>query len=110
MVEEAITNPTSAVHKEMTAWKDLSPLVSECLQSHVNFCLPRNTGRTYLETTNATSVVNIQGGTQSRRVTVRLYPSVAVRVGKNVPNEREVTIQAALQIVNKLNEIRKYKG
>lgn len=31
---------------------------------------------------NATIVANIQGGAQSKRVTVVLYPSVAVKVGK----------------------------
>ena len=36
MVEDAITNPTSPTHKEMTMWKDLSPVASECLGSHVN--------------------------------------------------------------------------
>ena len=96
IVEEAITNPTNPTHKEMIAWNDLSPVVSECLYSHMNLCLPRNKGGTYLETANAVNVVNIQGGAHSRSVTVRLYPSVAVRVGKNVPNEREVTIQAIL--------------
>ena len=36
MVEDAITNPTRPPHKAITAWKDLSPVVSECLQSHLN--------------------------------------------------------------------------
>ena len=35
-VDDATTNPTSPPHREITAWKDLSPVVSECLQSHVN--------------------------------------------------------------------------
>ena len=36
MVEDAITNPTSPTDKEATMWKDLSPVVSECL-SYVRF-------------------------------------------------------------------------
>ena len=36
MVEDAITNPTSATHKEMTTWRDLSPVASECLKPHLN--------------------------------------------------------------------------
>lgn len=36
MVEDAITNPTSPTHKEMTIWKDLSPVASECLQFRVS--------------------------------------------------------------------------
>ena len=47
-------------------------------------------------TANATRVANAQGGAQSRRVTVRLYPSVAVSVGKNALKEREVMMQAIL--------------
>ena len=52
-------------------------------------------------TTSATRVANTQGGAQSRRVMVRLYPSVAVRVGKNVLNEREITIQTTLHTADK---------
>ena len=37
MVEDAITNPTSATHKGMTMCKHLSPVASECLWSYVNF-------------------------------------------------------------------------
>lgn len=102
MVEDAITNPTSPTPREAIIWKDLSPVASECLQVHVNFLsLSRNRGRTYLVTTNATRVANIQGGAQSRRVTVRLYPSVAVRVGKNALNEREMMMQVMLNAVDK---------
>ena len=36
---------------------------------------------------------NTQGEAQSRRVIVELNPNVAVRVGKNALNEREVMIQ-----------------
>ena len=54
-------------------------------------------------TANATRVVKTQGGAQSKRVTVRLYPSVAVRVGKNTINERERKIQAVLHVVNELS-------
>ena len=36
---------------------------------------------------------NTQGRAQSRRVTVGSNPSVAVRVGKNALEEREVAIQ-----------------
>ena len=36
MVEDAITNPTSAIHREPIMWKDLSPVASECLQSRIN--------------------------------------------------------------------------
>ena len=34
MVEDEITNPTSPPHKGITACKDLSPVMSECLYSH----------------------------------------------------------------------------
>ena len=61
-------------------------------------------------TANATRVENSQGGAQSKRVTVRLYPSVAVRVGKNVLNEREVTIQIMLHAADKLNALWEYGG
>jgi hypothetical protein len=40
----------------------------------------------YLVTANATTVASTQGGAQSRRVTVGLYPSVAVKVGKKALN------------------------
>ena len=56
-------------------------------------------------TANATRVANTQGGAQSRRVTVRLYPSVAVRVGKNTVNERERRIQVMLYVVNELSAL-----
>lgn len=102
MVEDAITNPTSPTHREAIIWKDLSPVASECLQVRVNLLtLSRNRRRAYLVTTNATRVANTQGGAQSRRVTVRLYPSVAVRVGKNALNEREVMMQVMLNIADK---------
>ena len=58
---------------------------------------------THLVTTNATRVANTQGGAQSRRVTVRLYPSVAVRVGKNALNEREMIMEVMLHVVDKSN-------
>ena len=51
---------------------------------------------TYLATADATRVASTQGGAQSSRVIVGLYPSVAVRVGKNALNEREMTIQMRL--------------
>jgi hypothetical protein len=54
-------------------------------------------------TANATRVANTQGGAQSRRVTVGLYPSVAVRVGKNALNEREMMIQVRLHAADKSN-------
>jgi hypothetical protein len=54
---------------------------------------------------NATRVANTQGGAQSRRVTVVLYPSVAVRVGKNAPNEREMMLQAKLHAAAKSNTL-----
>ena len=56
-------------------------------------------------TANATRVANTQGGAQSRRVRVRLYPSVAVRVGKNTVNERERRIQVMLYVVNELSAL-----
>ena len=34
MVEDAMTNPTSAMDKELIMWNDLSPAVSECLQRY----------------------------------------------------------------------------
>jgi hypothetical protein len=40
---------------------------------------------------------------QSRRVTVGSYPSVAVRVGKNALNEREMMIQVMLYAADKSN-------
>jgi hypothetical protein len=54
-------------------------------------------------TANATRVANTQGGAQSRRVTVGLYPRVAVRVGKKALNEREMMIQVMLRAGNKSN-------
>jgi hypothetical protein len=45
----------------------------------------------------AARVANTQGGAQSRRVTVGLYPSVAARAGKNALDEREMMIQVMLQ-------------
>jgi hypothetical protein len=36
----------------------------------------------YLDTPSATIAANIQGGAHSRRVTVVLYPIVALKVGK----------------------------
>ena len=74
------------------------------------FCLSWSEGRAYLVTANATRVANSQGGAQSKRVTVRLYPSVAVRVGKKVLNEREVTIQVILHAADKLNALWEYGG
>ena len=59
---------------------------------------------------NATRVANTQGGAQSKRVTVRLYPSVAVRVGKNALNEREMMMEVILQGVDKLNAFLEYGG
>ena len=56
-------------------------------------------------TANATRVAKTQGGAQSKRVTVGLYPSVAVRVGKNTLNEREVMIQVRLHAVDELNAL-----
>ena len=32
-MEDAITNPTNPTLKEITMWKDLSPVTSECLHS-----------------------------------------------------------------------------
>jgi len=59
-------------------------------------------------TTNATRVANTQGGAQSRRVTVRLYPSVAVRVGKNALNEREMMMEVILHGVDKSDALLEY--
>ena len=56
-------------------------------------------------TANATRVVKTQGGAQSKRVTVRLYPSVAVMVGKNTINEREKMIQVMLHEVDELSTL-----
>ena len=64
-----------------------------------------NKGMTHLATANATRAAKTQGGAQSRRVTVRLYPSVAVRVGKNALNESDVMIQMALHVVDKSNAL-----
>jgi hypothetical protein len=36
MVEDATTDPTGLIDKEVTMWKDLSPVAFECLQYHVN--------------------------------------------------------------------------
>ena len=71
--------------------------------------LPKS-GSTYLATANTTRVANTQGGAQSRRVTVRLYPSVAARVGKNVVNEKEVKIQAVLHVIGELKIPRSMKN
>jgi hypothetical protein len=105
MVEDAITNPTSPTQKEAIMWNDLSPVASECLWSCVNLLCLQERGRTYLVIANATRVANTQGGAQSRRVTVVLYLSVAVRVGKNAPNEREVVIQAKLHAAAESNTL-----
>ena len=59
-------------------------------------------------TANETRVANTHGGAQSKRVTVRLYPSVAVRVGKKALNEREVMIQVMLHTTDKLSALREY--
>ena len=56
-------------------------------------------------TANATRVANNHGGAQSRRVTVGLYPSVAVRVGKNTLGESEVVIQVSLHAGDKSNTL-----
>ena len=41
MVENATMNPTNPTHREAIMWKDLSPVVSECLQTRINsFALP----------------------------------------------------------------------
>jgi len=61
-------------------------------------------------TTNATRVANTQGGAQSKRVTVRLYPSVAVRVGKNALNEREMMMEVMLHVIDKSNALLEYGG
>ena len=61
-------------------------------------------------TTNAIRVANTQGGAQSRRVTVRLYPSVAVRVGKNALNEREMMMEVILHGVDESNALLEYGG
>ena len=100
MVEDAMTNPTSAMDKEPIIWNDLSPTVSECLQRHINLqpSPPKKQG-TYLATANATRLANTPGGAQSRRVTVRPYPSVAARVGKNALKERETMMQLMLGYV-----------
>ena len=45
---------------------------------------------------NATRVANTQGGAQSRRVTVGLYPRVAVSVGKYALKEREMIMRVIL--------------
>ena len=88
-------------------WKDLSPVVSECLLPR-EFVVSPGTGVAYLVTANATRVANTHGGAQSRRVTVRLYPSVAVRVGKNALNEREMTIAVMLHAVGKSTTLWEY--
>ena len=67
------------------------------------FVASSGAGGTYLVTANATRVANTHGGAQSRRVTVRLYPSVAVMVGKNALNEREVMRQVMLRAAVKLD-------
>jgi hypothetical protein len=56
-------------------------------------------------TANATRVANTQGGAQSRRVTVGLYPRVAIGVGKDTLKEREVMIQVRLHARDKLNTL-----
>lgn len=48
-----------------------------------------------LDTAKATRVANTHGGAQSRRVTVRLYFSVAASVGKNALNERKMTMDVS---------------
>ena len=77
---------------------------SACSPASIYY-LPWSKGKTYLVTANATRVAKAQGGAQSKRVTVRLYPNVAVRVGKNAVNEREVMIQVRLHVVDKLNAV-----
>ena len=100
MVEDAIANPTSPMIRGMIMWKDLSPVASECLRIRVSSLSHRSSG-VYLATANATKVANIQGGAQSKRVVVRPYPSVAVRVGKYALNERATTMEAALHAADK---------
>ena len=105
MVLDAITNPTNPMHKEAIMWNDLSPVASECLHSRINLRFRLEWAKTHLVTTNATKVANTQGGAQSRRVIVRLYPRVAVSVGKNALKEREVMMQAILHAINELGAL-----
>ena len=100
IVEDAITNPTSPTVRGTTMWNDLSPVASECLRIRVNSSSHQSSGA-YLVTANATKLANIQGGAQSKRVVVRPYPSVAVRVGKNALNEREMTKEVTLHAADK---------
>ena len=60
-------------------------------------------------TTNTTKVANIQGGAQSKRVVVRPYPSVAVRVGKNALNEAETEMMVTLHTTDKYTRSREMK-
>ena len=89
-------------------WKDLSPVASECLRIRVS-SLSHWSSRVYLVTTNPTKVANIQGGAQSKRVVVRSYPSVAVRVGKNALNEVETIMMVMLHAIDKYTRSREMK-
>jgi len=44
MVEAPIANPTSPIHKETMMWNDLTPVLSECLQSCVSSQALRDQG------------------------------------------------------------------
>ena len=108
IVEDAIPNPTNPTLRGTIMWKDLSPVASECLQIRVNSFSHRSS-RVYLVTANATKVANIQGGAQSKRVVVRSYPSVAVRVGKNALDETEMIIEVTLQVIDEWTCLREIK-
>ena len=108
IVEDAITNPTNPTLRGTIMWKNLSPVASECLQIRVN-SLSRRSSRAYLVTANATKVASTQGGAQSKRVVVRLYPSVATMVGKNAVNEREVIIKVTLHVIGQWTRLREMK-
>jgi hypothetical protein len=62
MVEDATTNPTSPVHKEVIVWKGLSPVASECLWSGVSLLSPREQGEDLLVTANTTRVATPKVG------------------------------------------------
>ena len=106
IVEDAVTNPTNPMVRGTTMWKNLSPVASECLQIRVNSFLSHRSSRVYLVMANATKVANTQGGAQSKSVVVRSYPSVAVSVGKNALNEREVIIKVMLHAIDKWTRLR----
>src|SRR5882757_1109135 len=89
IVDMAIRNPKIPTIRDIVMWPKRSPARSERLSVHVSRYSYRDLTIVYLDISNAAQVANSQGGTQSSKDTVELYPSVALIVGKKVPNDKQ---------------------